>query len=186
MQGSAWHVAAELHKLELILDVLTSGYSVLYMEPDSTVFRNPMLHLLSLQVRSFPCIILNTLRVTTALSSLVFSAFMADFVIRLHTNSCLRGCNLPAVTLMENSDSTRPHRGVSSSAMGTPALRLVTCWSQPACTLNRASGCICLHSAPGRTLLYDYHDCMLPHTALMFFQLTGRHSAPRQPLHCDH
>ena len=48
-------MAAELHKLELILNVLTSGYSVLYMEPDATVFRNPMLHLLSLQVCSPPC-----------------------------------------------------------------------------------------------------------------------------------
>lgn len=53
-QGSAWHAAAELHKLELILNVLTLGYSVLYMEPDATVFRNPMLHLLSLQVCSSP------------------------------------------------------------------------------------------------------------------------------------
>ena len=50
MQGDAWQAAAELHKLELILNVLTCGYSVLYMEPDATVFRNPMLHLLSLQV----------------------------------------------------------------------------------------------------------------------------------------
>ncbi len=50
MKGDAWHAAAELHKLELILNILTFGYSVLYLEPDVTVFRNPMPHLLSLQV----------------------------------------------------------------------------------------------------------------------------------------
>lgn len=43
-------MAAELHKLELILNVLTFGYSVLYVSPDTTVFRNPMDHLLSLKV----------------------------------------------------------------------------------------------------------------------------------------
>jgi hypothetical protein len=30
--------------------VLTFGYSVLYLEPDTIVFRNPLQHLLSLQV----------------------------------------------------------------------------------------------------------------------------------------
>ncbi len=69
MQGNPWHVAAELHKLELILNVLTSGYSVLYMEPDATVFRNPMLHLLSLQVHSSPHVMLEMVPATTALSS---------------------------------------------------------------------------------------------------------------------
>ena len=56
-------MAAELHKLELILNVLTSGHSVLYMEPDATVFRNPMLHLLSLQVCNPPCTPLQTVKI---------------------------------------------------------------------------------------------------------------------------
>ena len=94
-------MAAELHKLELILNVLTSGYSVLYMEPDGTVFRNPMLHLLSLQVHSSPHVMLEMVPVTTCI---VFSAPVTDHLSLLHTNSCLRGSNLPAVTLMENSN----------------------------------------------------------------------------------
>ncbi|KAK9903476.1 hypothetical protein WJX75_006537 [Coccomyxa subellipsoidea] len=47
--GDAWHVAAELHKLELILNILTFGYSVVYVDVDTIFFRNPMHHLLSLQ-----------------------------------------------------------------------------------------------------------------------------------------
>ncbi|EIE22961.1 hypothetical protein COCSUDRAFT_41969 [Coccomyxa subellipsoidea C-169] len=47
--GDAWHVAAELHKLELILNILTLGYSVLYVDVDHVFYRNPMHHLLSLQ-----------------------------------------------------------------------------------------------------------------------------------------
>ena len=43
----------------------------------------------------------------------------------LHTNSCVRGCHPRPVTLMENSESTRPHRGVPLP-MGSPALWLVT------------------------------------------------------------
>ena len=50
LQADVWRVAAELHKLELVLNVLTFGYSVLYLEPDTIVFRNPLQHLLSLQV----------------------------------------------------------------------------------------------------------------------------------------
>jgi hypothetical protein len=49
-QGDAWHVVAELHKLELILNILTFGYSVVYVDVDTIFFRNPMHHLLSLQV----------------------------------------------------------------------------------------------------------------------------------------
>ena len=46
VQGDTWHLAAELHKLDLTLNVLTFGYSVLHVEPDA-VYRNPMRHLLS-------------------------------------------------------------------------------------------------------------------------------------------
>lgn len=58
MQGDTWHLAAELHKLELILNALTFGYSVLYVEPDAAVFRNPMPHLLSLTVGHFPALLI--------------------------------------------------------------------------------------------------------------------------------
>jgi hypothetical protein len=50
MQGDGWHLVAELHKLELILNSLTFGYSVLFVESNTAVFRNPMPHLLSLTV----------------------------------------------------------------------------------------------------------------------------------------
>ena len=59
MQGDTWHIAAELHKLELILNALTFGYSVLYVEPDTAVFRNPMPHLLSLTVGHSPALLMN-------------------------------------------------------------------------------------------------------------------------------
>lgn len=49
-QGDAWHLAAELHKLELILNIVTLGYSVVYVDVDTVFFRNPMIHLLSLKV----------------------------------------------------------------------------------------------------------------------------------------
>ncbi|CAL8465577.1 g5113 [Coccomyxa elongata] len=47
--GDAWHLAAELHKLELILNILTLGYSVAYVDVDTMFFRNPMPFLLSSQ-----------------------------------------------------------------------------------------------------------------------------------------
>lgn len=50
LQGDAWHLAAELHKLELILNILTLGYSVAYVDVDTMFFRNPMPILLSSQV----------------------------------------------------------------------------------------------------------------------------------------
>lgn len=53
-QGDSWHVAAELHKLELILNILTFGYSVIFMDPDTVVYHNPMHHLLSLKARTHP------------------------------------------------------------------------------------------------------------------------------------
>lgn len=59
MQGDTWHLAAELHKLELILNALTFGYSVLYVEPTTAVFRNPMPHLLSLTVGHSPALLMN-------------------------------------------------------------------------------------------------------------------------------
>ena len=57
MQGDSRHLAAELHKLELILSALTFGYSVLYVEPDTAVYRNPMPHLLSLTVGHSPALL---------------------------------------------------------------------------------------------------------------------------------
>ena len=50
MQGDSWQLVAELYKLEVIHQVLASGYSALYTELDTVFFRNPMQHLLSLQV----------------------------------------------------------------------------------------------------------------------------------------
>ena len=43
-------MVAELHKLELILNILTFGYSVVCVDVDTIFFRDPMHHLLSLQV----------------------------------------------------------------------------------------------------------------------------------------
>ena len=54
MQGDSWQLAAKLHKLELIHGVLASGYSAVYVELDTVFFRNPMQHLLSLQVCHHP------------------------------------------------------------------------------------------------------------------------------------
>jgi len=54
LQGDAWHLAAELHKLELILNIVTLGYSVVYVDVDTVFFRNPMNHLLSLKVTPSP------------------------------------------------------------------------------------------------------------------------------------
>ena len=54
MQGDSWRLAAELHKLELIHEVLAFGYSAVYVELDTVFFRNPMQHLLSLQVCHYP------------------------------------------------------------------------------------------------------------------------------------
>ena len=51
--------------------------------------------------------------------------FMQLKIFQLHTNSCVRGSHPRPVTLMENSESTRPHRGVPLP-MGSPALWLVT------------------------------------------------------------
>ena len=48
VQDEAWFAAAELHKLELLLNVATLGYAALWLDIDSIVFRNPLPHLLSL------------------------------------------------------------------------------------------------------------------------------------------
>ena len=50
MQGNSWQLATELHKLELVHEVLAFGYSAVYVELDTVFYRNPMQHLLSLQV----------------------------------------------------------------------------------------------------------------------------------------
>lgn len=47
-QDEAWFAAAELHKLELLLNVATLGYAALWLDIDSIVFRNPLTHLLAL------------------------------------------------------------------------------------------------------------------------------------------
>ncbi len=47
-------MAAELHKLELILNILTLGYSVVFMDPDTVVYHNPMHHILSLEASRKP------------------------------------------------------------------------------------------------------------------------------------
>ncbi|KAK9826435.1 hypothetical protein WJX81_005445 [Elliptochloris bilobata] len=47
-QDEAWFAAAELHKLELLLNVATLGYAALWLDIDSVVFRNPLPHLLAL------------------------------------------------------------------------------------------------------------------------------------------
>ena len=54
MQVNGWQLAAELYKLELIHEVLAFGYSAVYVELDTVFFRNPMQHLLSLQVCHHP------------------------------------------------------------------------------------------------------------------------------------
>ena len=48
VQDEAWFAAAELHKLELLLNVATLGYAALWLDIDSIVFRNPLPHLLAL------------------------------------------------------------------------------------------------------------------------------------------
>lgn len=48
VQDDAWFAAAELHKLELLLNVATLGYAALWLDIDSVVFRNPLPHLLTL------------------------------------------------------------------------------------------------------------------------------------------
>jgi hypothetical protein len=47
-KDEAWFAAAELHKLELLLNVATLGYAALWLDIDSIVFRNPLPHLLAL------------------------------------------------------------------------------------------------------------------------------------------
>ncbi|CAK0786581.1 hypothetical protein CVIRNUC_009795 [Coccomyxa viridis] len=48
-EGDSSQLAAELHKLELVHEVLAFGYSAVYVELDTVFFHNPMQHLLSLQ-----------------------------------------------------------------------------------------------------------------------------------------
>ena len=41
MQGDSWQLAAELHKLELVHEVLAFGYSAVYVELDTVFFATP-------------------------------------------------------------------------------------------------------------------------------------------------
>ena len=121
MQRNTWHVAGELHKLELILNVLMSGYSVLYLDPDAIVFRNPMLHLLSLKVCS--PLLISPLRPLSRMQS-----FAANMVIsspidqpkHLQRVSRTLVTSSASITCSLSSRTTYTHRSCHKLLLGLP------------------------------------------------------------------
>ena len=113
MQGDSWQLAAELYKLELIHEVLTFGYSAVYVELDTVFFRSPMQHLLSLQVCHYPslCSLGTRLSLDPEIPARTLEGLIGrmpcEYIVQphrpldgrsvqvnasqLHTNSCVRG-----------------------------------------------------------------------------------------------
>lgn len=113
MQGDSWQLAAELHKLELVHEVLAFGYSAVYVELDTVFFHNPMQHLLSLQVCHYPspCSLGIRLSLDPKIPASTLEGVMGRMpcecilqphsplhdrsgqvnASQLHTNSCVRG-----------------------------------------------------------------------------------------------